>query len=267
MAHQKAAVRATAAAPDKALPAVRNINRDDLREVLAKGLDDFKAMPSHVFLLAVIYPIVGAVLVNFTFGYDTLPLVFPLITGFALVGPLAAVGLYEMSRLREKGKKPTWKDAFSVMRSSALPSIAAIGALQLAIYLVWLAAAMAIYNLTLGSFEIETLPELLDRSLTTGAGWALIVVGTGVGFLFAVAVLAISVISFPMLLDRNVSALTAVRTSVRACIANPQSMAAWGFIVAALLALGMLPLFVGLAIVMPILGHATWHLYRKVVVH
>lgn len=267
MAQQKTAARAQARTSDIAYPVIRDLSRDDLREVLAKGLDDFKAMPSHVFLLVVIYPIVGAVLVNITFGYDTLPLVFPLIAGFALVGPLAAVGLYEMSRLREAGGRPTWKDAFSVVHSPALPSIAAIGLLQLAIYLLWLAAAMAIYNMTLGGMNITTPMELLRYSLTTGAGWALIVIGTGVGFLFAVAVLMISVVSFPMLLDRNVSAATAVQTSVRACLANPQTMAAWGFIVAALLAIGMVPLFVGLAIVMPILGHATWHLYRKVVVH
>lgn len=267
MAQQKAAARAGAAGTDKTTPAIRDIDRDDLREALAKGLDDFKAMPSHVFLLVVIYPIVGAVLINFTFGYDILPLIFPLIAGFALIGPLAAVGLYEMSRLREKGKRPTWKDAFNVTRSPALPAIAAIGLLQLAIYLLWLAAAMLIYNMTMGGMDITTPMELLHYSLTTTAGWTLIIAGSGVGFLFAVAVLVISVVSFPMLLDRKVSAARAIQTSVRACMANPQTMAAWGFIVAALLALGMAPLFVGLAIVMPILGHATWHLYRKVVVH
>lgn len=266
MAHQKAAVRTGATTSDATLPVIRDLNLEDLREALSKGLDDFKAMPSHVFLLAIIYPIMGAVLVDLTFGYKTLPLIFPLIAGFALIGPLAAVGLYEMSRLREQGKQPTWQDAFKVVRSPALPSIAAIGLLQLVIYLLWLTAAMAIYGMTMGGMDIASPSDLLRYTLTTPSGWALIVIGTGVGFLFAVAVLMISVVSFPMLLDRNVSAATAIRTSIGACLANPQTMAAWGFIVAALLFLGMLPLFVGLAIVMPILGHATWHLYRKVVV-
>jgi uncharacterized membrane protein len=255
----------TAIDAGEVLPAIRDVDRNDLKDALAKGLDDFKAMPTHVFLLVVIYPIVGAILIDLTFGYDILPLVFPLIAGFTLIGPLAAVGLYEMSRLRENGGAPTWRDAFSVIRSPALPSIAAIGLLQLAIYLVWLAAALAIYNMTLGPNGIETYSDFMWQVLTTPAGWTMIIVGSGIGFLFAVAVLMISVISFPMLLDRNVSAATAVQTSIRACLANPQTMSAWGFMVAALLAIGMVPLFVGLAIVMPILGHATWHLYRKVV--
>ncbi len=245
--------------------AIHNINRNDLMDALRKGIDDFKAMPTHVFLLVVIYPIVGAILIDFTFGYDILPLVFPLIAGFTLIGPLAAVGLYEMSRLRQKGGDPTIRDAFNVVRSPALPSIAAIGLMQLAIYVVWLGAALTIYKMTLGIYEIGSVGEFAERVFTTPEGWTLIIVGSFVGFLFAVAVLMISVVSFPMLLDRNVSALHAVQTSIRAVTANPQTMAAWGFIVAAVLAAGMLPLFVGLAIAMPILGHATWHLYGKVV--
>lgn len=247
-------------------PAIRDISREDIKDALRKGVEDFKAMPTHVFLLVVIYPIVGAILIDFTFGYDILPLVFPLIAGFTLIGPLAAVGLYEMSRLREKGADPTIQDAFNVVRSPALPSIAAIGLMQMALYVIWLGAAFAIYELTLGSYEIASVGEFAERVLTTPAGWFLIIIGSFVGFLFAVAVLIISVVSFPMLLDRNdVGAVKAVQTSIRAVMANPQSMGAWGFMVAVILAAGMLPLFVGLAIAMPVLGHATWHLYRKVV--
>lgn len=262
MANQKSVVLA---ARQEDLPAINNINRDDLIDALKMGLDDFKAMPTHVFLLVVIYPIVGLLLINLSFGYDILPLVFPLIAGFTLVGPLAAVGLYEMSRLREKGKKPTIRDAFYVVRSPAVPSIVAIGIMQMAIYLLWLAAAKVIYLMMFGYAVPETMMGFVRDVLTTPAGWGLIIIGSGVGFLFALAVLTISAFSFPMLLDRNVSAITAVHTSIRSVQANPQTVLAWGFIVAVLLAIGMLPVFIGLAIVMPILGHATWHLYRKVV--
>ena len=247
------------------LPPINNINRDDLIDALKLGLDDFKAMPTHVFLLVVIYPIVGLLLIDLSFGYDILPLVFPLIAGFTLVGPIAAVGLYEMSRLREKGKKPTIRDAFNPARSPALPSILAIGIMQMAIYLLWLAAAKVIYLMMFGYGTPESMMDFAREVLTTPAGWGLIIIGSGVGFLFALAVLAISAFSFPMLLDRNVSAVTAVHTSIRAAQANPQATLAWGFIVAALLAVGMIPVFIGLAIIMPVLGHATWHLYRKVV--
>ena len=101
--------------------------------------------------------------------------------------------------------------------------------------------------------------------LGTGAGWTMIIVGIGVGFLFALLVLAVSVVSFPLLLDRNVGIGTAVTTSIRVVATNPAVMALWGLIVAAGLVVGSLPLFVGLVVILPVLGHATWHLYRKVV--
>jgi len=109
------------------------------------------------------------------------------------------------------------------------------------------------------------IPDFLRRVFTTPEGWNLIIVGNLVGFVFAAGVLAISVVSFPLLLDRDVGVVVAVLTSVRAVIENPLQIAAWGLVVAALLVLGSLPLFMGLAVVMPVLGHASWHLYRKLV--
>jgi len=263
MATQKSAVFASS---DAIRPEIRDISRHDLIDALRKGRDDFLTYPSHLVLLAVIYPIVGVILARLTFGYDILPLLFPIISGFALIGPLAAVGLYEMSRRREKGGKVSWRVAFDPFRSSSIVSILALGVLQLAIYFAWMGAALAIYRMTMGSAIPESIPNFIYEVLTTGAGWTLIIVGCGVGFLFAAAVLAVSAVSFPMLVDeRGVSAMEAVQTSVRAITANPMTMTAWGFIVAVLLAIGTLPAFVGLAVIMPILGHATWHLYRKVV--
>lgn len=250
---------------DKVRPVIRDINRHDLIDALRKGRDDFLAYPSHLVLLAVIYPVVGVFLARLAFGYDVLPLVFPMISGFALIGPLAAVGLYEMSRQREKGAKVTWKAAFAPFRSASIFSIFALGVLQLAIYLCWLAAALFIYDATFGEVLYESIPEFFNLIFATNGGWALIFIGCSVGFVFAAAVLTVSAVSFPMLVDRDVGALEAARTSVRVIIANPMTMMAWGFIVAALLAIGTVPVFVGLAVIMPILGHATWHLYRKVV--
>ena len=263
MAIQKTAVFAGAGT---AQPAIRNIDRNDLIDVLRKGRDDFLAYPSHLVLLAVIYPVVGVILARLTFGYDILPLLFPIISGFALIGPLAAVGLYEMSKHREKGGKVSWRVAFDPFRSASIFSILALGLLQLVIYFAWMTAALGIYRMTFGSAVPESIPNFIYDVFTTGAGWTLIIVGCSVGFLFAAAVLTISAVSFPMLVDdREVSAMEAIQTSVRAIMANPMTMTAWGFIVAVLLAIGTLPIFVGLAVIMPILGHATWHLYRKVV--
>ena len=248
-----------------ALPAVRRIEVADLKDVLARGLSDFAAYRTDVIFVCIIYPVVGLVLASLAFGYGMLPLLFPLASGFALIGPVAAVGLYEMSRRREQGVDITWADAFGVVRAPAFGAILVLGLVLLAIFLLWLAAAYAIYLVTFGPEPPASLGAFVQDVFTTGAGWALIVLGVGVGFLFALLVLTISVVSFPLLLDRDVGLYAAVATSVRAALANPGPMAVWGLIVAGGLVLGSMPVFLGLILVMPVLGHATWHLYRKVV--
>ena len=246
-------------------PTVSRIGLADLRDAIAKGIDDFKAIPSHAIFLIIVYPIVGLILFRLTFGYDMLPLIFPLIAGFALIGPVASLGLYELSRRREKGLDASAWHAFDVLRSPSIGAIARLGLLLLVIFFTWLVVAQAMYVGILGKWVPVSLEEFAHRILATPAGWQLIIVGNVCGFLFAVLVLVISVVSFPMLVDRNVGAATAVRTSVRAVLANPMTMAMWGLFIAAALVIGSLPLLFGLAIVLPILGHSTWHLYRKVV--
>jgi len=247
-------------------PEVRRIDVADLREVLAGGMRDFGAYRTDVIFLCIIYPLAGLVLARVIFGYDMLPLVFPLASGFALLGPVAAIGLYEMSRRREAGTDISWADAFGVVKSPAFGTIIALGLVLLAIFALWMAAAYVIWALTLGPEPPTSIGGFARDVLTTGAGWAMIILGCGVGFLFAVVVLTISVVSFPLLLEHDVGLPTAVATSVRAVLTNPVPMAAWGLIVTAGLVLGSLPALLGLIFVMPILGHATWHLYRKVVV-
>jgi uncharacterized membrane protein len=254
-----------AGARDLPLPAIRRITLADLRDALARGLDDFAAFRSDVLFLCVIYPVVGLFLARLAFGYEMLPLVFPLASGFALIGPVAAVGLYEMSRRREAGAEVSWADAFGVIRAPSFAAIVRFGLLLMAIFLAWLNVAIAIYDLTLGPAPPASLGGFARDLFTTDAGWTLIGAGIGVGFLFAVVVLAISVVSVPLLLDREVGVTTAIGTSLRAVALNPGPMAVWGLVVAAGLAIGSVPLFLGLIIVMPVLGHATWHLYRRVV--
>jgi uncharacterized membrane protein len=250
---------------DVGRPAVRKIEVADLMDVLAGGLRDFGAYRTDVIFLCIIYPLAGLLLVSMAFGYDMLPMLFPLASGFALIGPVAAVGLYEMSRRREQGVDITWADAFGVVSAPAFGAILVLGLILLAIFLLWLAAAYAIWLITLGPVPPASIGAFVHEVLTTGAGWTMIVVGVGVGFLFALVVLAISVVSFPLLLDRDVGLYTAVATSVRTVLTNPGPMAAWGLIVAGGLVLGSLPVLLGLIVIMPVLGHATWHLYRKVV--
>ncbi len=252
---------------DYARPDVRSIDITDIRDALKSGLDDFKAMPTHLAFLCLIYPIVTLVFARLYAGYEVLPLIFPLLAGYTLIGPLVAIGMYELSRRREQGLNISRVHAFAVFRFPSFRSIAILGILLMVIYFLWLTVAQTIYRLNFGDAVPGSVGEFASQVFTTGEGWTLIFVGTWAGFLFAVVVFALSVMSFPMLLDRNVGVIVAVQTSVRAVIVNPVTMGIWGFIVAALLFLGSLPFFVGLAVALPVLGHATWHLYRKVVAH
>jgi len=244
---------------------IRRITPSDLRHALGRGVDDFVAMPSHAVFLCVIYPLLGLFLIAMTLGNSMLPLAFPIAAGFALVGPLAAIGLYELSRRREAGLDSSTSHAFDVLHSPSLGAIVALGLLLMAIFLIWLAVADAIYIANFGYHGPDSISQFISDVFDTRAGWMLIVVGTGVGFLFAVLVLTISAISFPLLLDRDVGAAVAVLTSIRVGAKNPLTMALWGFIVAASLLVGSIPFFLGLTVVMPVLGHATWHLYRRAV--
>jgi len=262
MAHQHVLMGAES---NRARPIVRTIGLRDIKNALAEGIADFSAMPSHAVFLCLIYPIVGVLLARLTLGYEVLPLLFPLAAGFTLLGPFAAIGLYELSRRREQGLDASWQDAFDVLRSPSRGAIAALGLLLLTIFVIRIAVAQAIYVAYFGYEPAASIPHFLDQVFTTPAGRMLMIVGNLVGFLFALGVLTISVISFPLLLDRDVGAVEAVLTSVRVVARNPLMMAIWGLIVAALLLIGSLPLFFGLAVVVPVLGHSTWHLYRKVV--
>jgi uncharacterized membrane protein len=246
-------------------PVVRRIRFADLKDALAKGIDDFKAMPSHALFLCLIYPIVGMVLGAVTFGYGLIPLAYPLVAGFALLGPLAAIGLYDLSRRRELGQPTDPSLSFEIIHLPSFGAIVALGLLLMAIFLLWLAMAHWIYVANIGSLPMPSVSAFVDRILNTPEGFRVIVLGNAVGFLFALVVLTISVVSFPLLLDRDVGAIEAVLTSYRAVLKNPIVMAAWGLIVAASLVIGSLPFLLGLTVVMPVLGHTTWHLYRKVV--
>jgi uncharacterized membrane protein len=246
-------------------PIVRTIAFSDLHTALRLGWEDFKAVPSHAVILCAIYPVLGLVLARMVLGYAVLPLLFPLAAGFALLGPFAALGLYELSRRRERGDEPSAWNAIDVLRSPSFGAMLALGTLLLALFVVWVATAQAIYVAAFGYAAAAEIPDFVRRVLTTSQGWWLIFVGCGVGFLFALVALCVSVVSFPLMLDRHVGAGEAMVTSLRTVARNPVPMAAWGLIVAALLVAGSLPAFLGLAVVVPLLGHATWHLYREVI--
>lgn len=248
-----------------ALPRIRTITTQDLRDALSRGWEDFKAQPSHLAFIALIYPIAGVLLAHLTVSYNIFPLLFPLLGGFALLGPFAAIGLYEISRRRERGLDSSWEHAFALLRSPAMGAIALLGAMLTGLFVAWLFCAWFIYRTLLGLPADVSTVDFLRAVFTTFDGWVMIVVGNSVGLLFAILAFSISVVAFPHIIDRRVDVPTAVRTSIAAVEHNPRVMMVWGLMVAGLLALGCLPMLVGLIVVMPVLGHATWHLYRKVI--
>ncbi len=258
-------VKPDARLPQTAMPAPNRIAIGDLRAALREGFADFLAFRSDVIFLCIIYPCAGLALWRFASGYNLVHLVFPLAAGFALVGPLFATGLYEMSRQREQGLPVTWATSFAAFRSPAIGSVVVLGALLLAIFAAWLLSADLIYRVTVAAEHPNSLGGFVRDVLFTRRGHAMFLLGEGIGFIYAILALCIGLVSFPLVLDRHVTASDAVRTSIAAARANPVETALWGLIVAALLLAGSLPFLIGLVVVLPILGHATWHLYRRLI--
>jgi len=248
-----------------AAPVVRKIGFADVTDALRLGFDDFKAMPSHLVFLGFLYPFCGLVLASVSSYRGALQFLFPLASGFALVGPFAAIGLYELSRRREQGQPTDLADALNVVRSPSIPSIAALGVGLMLFFLLWLTVAHELYAVLFGDEVPASLGGFFQEILTTSRGWTLIIAGCLIGFAFSVVAICVTVVSFPLLLDRDAGLAMAVATSTRVVRENPLPIAFWGLIVAGALVLGSLPLFVGLAVVVPVLGHATWRLYRKLV--
>jgi cytochrome c oxidase subunit II len=251
-----------------------HINRiavGDLKEVLIKGFDDFGAYRTDIIFLIVIYPIISLVIIAASFNYELIPLLFPLASGSVIMGPFVGVFLYEMSRRRELNferhhdDNHSWANALTVMRSRNLGSIMLLGLILVGLYLIWLGVAWWLYRVLSGPQPLYSVGKFVQDLFVTETGWWLIGLGCGLGFLFAVLALVITNVSFPLLLDRQVGLATAIMTSIRAAATNPVPIAAWGLIVGAGLVIGAIPLFIGLVVVMPVLCHATWHLYRKMV--
>ncbi len=252
--------------PPVRVASVRPIGSDDLRWALAQGWADFKAKRGDLILLPFIYPLVGVLASVFAFNARLFPLIFPLAAGFALVGPIAAAGFYELARRREAGIDASWWHFLDPLKGRSRLPIAALTGMLVLLFVLWMGAAYAIYNATLGTLAPPTPDAFLADLFGTRQGLMMIVVGNLVGAVFATITLAVSAFSFPMVVDQSNDPIDAVATSVKIFRENPGTVIGWGVRVALVLLLGALPLFVGLMVALPVLGYATWHLYTRAVV-
>ncbi|HVU31309.1 MAG TPA: DUF2189 domain-containing protein [Sphingomicrobium sp.] len=248
----------------KAIP-VRTISDEDLRSSLRQGWEDFMDLRGDLVFAGLIYTLIGLAAVVMTTSRPLIPFFYPVVAGVALLGPVAAAGFYELARRRELGEEVHWFNFLDVRKRPTLDDMGMVAGLLLLLFVGWLIAAGALYALLFGFATPTSIEGFLSAIFTTPRGWALIISGALVGAIFGWFVLALSVVSLPMLVDCDVSAAEAVSTSWRAAHANKSVMIRWGAIVTALLILGSIPLFVGLAVVLPWLGYSTWHLYTRLV--
>lgn len=246
-------------------PRVRRITQADLKWALDEGWKDFKAKRGDILVLAVLYPLIGFIAAVMFLNDALLPLFFPVVAGLSVMGPAVASGYYEIARRREQGLDSSWGHFFDPLKGRSRSSLVFLTLMLIGLFAAWLIAAYLIYTVTVGTGEPMTTSNLLQRVFGTPEGWAMIVIGNLVGLVFAIITLVLTLVSFPMVVDRPVDTPTAIDTSIRAVRANPTVTAAWGLRVGVLLVLGALPFFIGLAVVLPVLGYATWHLYTRLV--
>lgn len=248
------------------IPDVRRISASDLNWALEEGWRDFREKRGDILFVGVLYPVICLVAIVVTFNNPLMPLFFPLVAGLSIAGPAVASGFYELARRREDGDDPSWWHFLDPLRGRSRIPLATLTMVLAGLFIAWLIAAYAIYGATFGVHAPLNVGSFLREVFTTPAGWALIVLGNLAGLAFAIVTLVVSVVSFPMVVDKPVDAGTAIQTSIAATRQNPREVFGWGLRVAGLLFLGTLPAGIGLAVVLPWLGYSTWHLYTRLIV-
>ncbi|MEM9140009.1 MAG: DUF2189 domain-containing protein [Pseudomonadota bacterium] len=246
------------------MPAVKSITIADIREAFAAGLRDFQKAPVYGLVFGLMFSLAGIAIALALFRGDARYWVFPVAAGFPLIGPFAAVGVYEVSRRLEAGEPLSWRAVLLAgfrQHNSQLPFFAVFTVFA---FLVWIVLARVIFAVSFGTSPMTNVMTSFEVFFT-GPGVIMLIVGTGVGAALAALLFSISVVGVPLLLDRDIDVVTAMITSVQAVAENARPMLSWGLIIAGAIVAAMLPLFLGMILVFPAIGHASWHVYRKVV--
>jgi uncharacterized membrane protein len=248
----------------KADPVVRAISAADVIDALGKGLRDFQALPLYGLAVGALYAGGGIAIVLCVTALGLTYLAYPLAAGFALVGPFAALALYEVSRRREAGETPSFTQIWQAMR--ARTELGWMAFVTLFIFVMWMYQVRFLMALFLGLHaSFSNLHQFIGVILTTNEGLAFLIAGNIEGAVLSLILFSLTVVSFPLLLDRDVDFVTAMVTSVKAVVTSPLPMIGWAVVIGVLLFVSALPFFLGLLVTLPVLGHATWHLYRRAV--
>ncbi|MGP8124008.1 MAG: DUF2189 domain-containing protein [Xanthobacteraceae bacterium] len=248
----------------KSDPVVRKITAADVADAFGEGLRDFQAKPLYGLISGGIYATGGILILACITALGMTYLAYPLAAGFALIGPFVAIGLYEVSRQREAGLPVSMPGIWRTIRSRS--EIGWMAFVSLFIFIIWMYQVRLLLALFLGlHVSFSSFQEFLSVILTTTEGLTFLVVGNIIGAVLSVVLFSLTVVSFPLLLDRDLDFVTAMITSVRAVVTNPGPMIGWAAVIAVLLLVSALPLFLGLLVTLPVLGHTTWHLYRRLV--
>ena len=245
-------------------PVVRRIKVADIAEALGLGLRDFQAMPFYGLLFGALYASGGNVILLCLTAFGLVYLAYPLAAGFALIGPFVAIGFYEVSREREAGEKPSLHSIWSTVKSRS--EIGWMAFVTLFIFVIWMYQVRLLIALLIGlNASFSSLHEFITVVLTTNEGLVFLAIGNAVGAALSLVLFSLTVVSFPLLLDRDVDFVTAMITSVRAVVTSPLPMISWAAVIVVLLIASALPYFLGLLVTLPVLGHTTWHVYRRIV--
>jgi uncharacterized membrane protein len=258
-----------AAAPKprpNSLPDIRRLSFGDIRDCVSLGLADFARAPAFGLFFGAVIALCGAGIVAALTVFQRPYLIYPFAIGFPLIGPFVAVGLYEVSRRLEAGRPLVWREIIGVIAAQRSREIIWMAFVMLFIFWIWMYQIRLLLAIFLGQMSFSSFERFTDLLLHTPQGWMFLAVGHVIGAMLALSLFALTVISMPMLLDREMDFITAMITSVKAVVTNPVVMLGWGLFVTVLVIAASLPFFLGLLIVLPVLGHTTWHIYRRAVI-
>jgi len=246
-------------------PKVRAVTFGDLRDVLRLGWADYRKAPMYGLFFAAVYATGGIILVAAVTAWDMRWLSYPLVIGFALIGPFIAPGLYEVSRRLEAGKELSWDKILGVVWDQHRRELGWMAFVMLFVFWVWMYQARTLFAVFFGFKGFATYDGFMEAVFTTTNGWTFLLVGHVVGAIISMILFSLTVVSCPLLLEREVDFITAMITSIRAVLKSPVVMGCWGLFVVVSVVLSAIPAFLGLLVVLPVLGHATWHLYHRAV--